>query len=229
MHYQQINLPSGTICQYQTNQLTFGFTKRGIKKSDLMGYLKLKISKELKQIHSDKIFFTADINRRQEGDGIILNEDNILAIIKTADCIPLFFHTANSAVGGILHIGWQGAALDIEKKLIHILKSKLKVEPSDIIFYIGPGICQDCYEVGGELKARFQNQDIINQIFIKKSPSEKYHLDLKKKIKLSLIQDGVLKENIIDLNFCTFTNKEFYSYRRDPKIKGRIYNFMIRY
>lgn len=211
---------------YENNKITFGFTEKKFKLEYLLSIFEEYNIKELKQIHSDNIFFSSKIRPGLEGDGIILDQKKIIIIIKTADCIPLFLWNSKCSIGGIIHIGWRGLLNGIEKKLIDLLKNG-GIDIKGLNFYFGPSIERGCYEVDNNLYNTFYSKNYRKNIFFKKS-EKKYLMDIKKGIYLSLKESGILEKNIMDSNICTFCeNHRFPSYRKNGKTENRIYNFLL--
>jgi YfiH family protein len=202
-----------------------GFTEYGFELEDLAELFKEGQMLELKQVHSDIIHFSGEIGPLTEGDGIILTLKNRIAVIKTADCVPLFFWHENYSIGGIIHAGWQGFYKGIESKLLKLLAEKA-VKLEHLYFYMGPSIEKNCYEVGRDLYEKFSGKDYRDEIFFKKN-KEKFLMDIKRGIYLSLKKSGIRDERIMATNLCTYCEtSRFPSYRRDKKTGNRIFNFL---
>lgn len=226
------------INYYENDRIVFGFTERGFTLQTLAGVFGCPL-KELKQVHSDIVRFSSRIptvhppfeEPVMEGDGIILDETGTMAVIKTADCTPLFFRDENHTVGGVVHIGWQGLYKGIEKKIPALLE-KRSIPPDNLYFYLGPAIEKFCYEVGTDLYEKFSLKGYRDNIFSKKTGREtgKYWMDVREGISRSLEEMGVPAQRITKSGLCTYCETErFPSYRRD---KGpddgnrRIYSFL---
>lgn len=235
------------IHYYQDHRIIFGFTEKDFELKDLATFFQAHANRlvELKQIHSDIICFSSQIESAPldqvdqketiiKGDGIILDELNTMAIIKTADCTPMFFWDDDYSIGGVIHIGWQGLAKGIETKLLSLLEKRY-ISPDRLHFYLGPAIESQCYEVGEDLYEKFSPRWYREKVFSRHEEKlGKYQLDIKKGISLSLQESGVPMERIIDVGICTFCEAErFPSYRQDRRSGatgencGRIYNFLL--
>ncbi|MCK4836879.1 MAG: polyphenol oxidase family protein [Candidatus Aminicenantes bacterium] len=211
---------------YQNNRIALGYTEIDFPLNDLSEYFHHLPVVELKQIHSNKILFSSEIRPGTSGDGIILDTIKRIALIKTADCVPLFFWNQDFSCAGIIHCGWKGLQKKIEKNLIDIIKER-RITAEKFWFYLGPGIEKKCYPVGPELYESFYAHNYRKQVFSKKRRGG-FFLDIKKAIFLSLIELGISSERIIDSNICTFCEENrFPSFRRDGKSKNRIYNFLL--
>ena len=210
---------------YENKKMVLGFTENKFKTTDLEVIFPGYHIVELKQIHSNIIWFSGDIKPGTRGDGIILKNKKKIAVIKTADCVPLFFWDKHHSVGGILHIGWRGLIKQIEKKLIEEL-GEMGINLKNVYFYFGPCIEKKCYCVDQKLYKRFEST-IYHDSFFRENENQ-FLLDLKLGISTSLIKNGIFRKNIHDSRLCTFCEKNrFPSYRRDNKTDSRIYNFFL--
>jgi YfiH family protein len=159
-----------------------------------------------------------------------------MAIIKTADCTPLFFwyhDDADCTIGGVVHVGWRGLLKGIEKKLLELLAVKFgTVDIRRLNIFLGPSIEKNCYPVGPDLyemfSAKSYRDNIFSPFYSKKDRVIKYLLDVKKGIRLSLKESGIPDQRIQASTLCTFCEKDrFPSYRRCPTPGKRIYNFLL--
>ena len=157
-----------------------------------------------------------------EADGLILERPGVVAVVQTADCLPLFFFDDERRCGGVVHVGWRGLLQGIEEKLVERLGGGL----AGFSFYLGPAIERSCYEVGEELPELFAKKPYAKDIFALVNHG-KYAMDLKAGVKLSLAARGVAADRIQDCGLCTFcSGGRFPSYRRDGKTGRRIFNFL---
>lgn len=221
---------------YETPQIIWGFTEIHFSFTDLSRLFSPYKLIELKQVHSDIIHVSSQIGPDNEGDGIILDQKDIMAVIKTADCTPLFFwyhDSAGCAIGGVIHIGWRGLLKGIEKKLLELLAEKfVNLDIRQLNVFLGPSIEKKCYQVGADLYEMFSlktyRDDIFSPPYTNRDRGDKYLLDLKKGIRLSLKESGIPEQRIWESPLCTFCEKDrFPSYRRCPTPGKRIYNFLL--
>ncbi len=215
---------------YENDSIVFGFTEIGFKLNDLSTYFPTQQLLDLNQVHSNIIRFASQMEPGMEGDGIILDEPATMAVIKTADCTPLFFRDHHYSIGGVIHIGWQGLLKGIEKKLVELLEKEKSIQSENLYFYFGPAIEKECYEVGEDLYEKFSSKSYRENIFFYKSlpKKRKYLMDVKKGICLSLQESGISPSRITDPALCTFCEaRRFPSYRREKGTVSRIYNFLL--
>lgn len=242
IEFERIEKTGNVANVYEDAGIVLGISEHGFDFNNLAAWFPVEQIVELKQVHSNIIRFAGEIEVGSEGDGIILEQRNRMAVIKTADCVPLFFWCKEHSIknplpgrgaskgrgglaAGIVHVGWQGLQKGIEKKLLELLAKK-QVPFEDLHFFMGPAIEKNCYEVGRDLYEKFSGKEYRDEIFIKKN-REKYLMDVKRGIFLSLKGAGIRDDQIEQTDLCTYCEKErFPSYRRDKKTGRRIYNFL---
>jgi YfiH family protein len=221
---------------YETPQIIMGFTEIHFSLSLLSRLFNTYKLIELKQVHSDIIRVSSQIEPGTEGDGIILDQTDTMAVIKTADCTPLFFWyhgSTDSSIGGVVHIGWRGLLKGIEKKLLKMLAEKFtSVNIRQLNVFLGPAIEKSCYPVGPDIYDMFSSKtyrdDIFYPLYTSRNKKCKYLLDVKKGIRLSLRESGIPDQRIWESLLCTFCEKDrFPSHRRCPTPGKRIYNFLL--
>ncbi len=100
-----------------------------------------------------------------KADAALTMERNVLLVIRTADCLPVFFHTdgdAKDVLVGALHAGWRGLARGVISHTLSMarhtiersIRMKLEIaEPLHI--FPGPYIPGSVYEVGPEVACHF--------------------------------------------------------------------------
>lgn len=223
---RDLTINNHIITLFENGPLALGYTHRGTTLDELTTLIPGDRHIQLTQIHSDVIIPSHQIHSDSRGDGILLTEINTIGIIKTADCVPLFFWNQQLTTGGILHVGWRGLHRGIEIKLLPILK-KMGVLPSEMHFYLGPAIQKECYTVSEDLHQKFSDKSYCKQIF-QKNRADDYQMDLKKGITMSLVSLGIPRSNIRDSGICTSChNTSFPSYRFSGGSSERIYNFIM--
>ncbi|HEX7502834.1 MAG TPA: polyphenol oxidase family protein [Acidobacteriota bacterium] len=208
---------------HESENLVFGFSGADFPAADLKRLFPDQPLLFLKQVHSDRIVAAAEWRAGLEADGLFLDRPGAVAVIQTADCLPLFFFDDARRRGGVIHVGWRGLQSGIEEKLA----ARLGADLGSYSFFLGPAIEKKCYEVGEELPRLFANKKYGREIFSIKGGG-KYLMDLKAGLKLSLAALGVAAERIQDSGLCTFCSRgRFPSYRRDGRTGKRIFNFLL--
>jgi len=219
---QAMSIAGHGLAIHETADLVFGHTDAGFPAPALKLLFPSLPLLFLKQVHSARIVSDAEWQAGVEADGLLLERPGRVAVIQTADCLPLFFFNDERRRGGILHVGWRGLQQGIEEKLAERLGGKV----NDFFFYLGPAIEKKCYEVGMELPGYFAKKSYGNELF-SEIGGGKHLMDIKRGVKLSLAALGVDPGNIQDSGLCTFcSGGRFPSYRRDGKTGRRIFNFL---
>lgn len=207
---------------YEDKNFVTGFTEIGSEIEDIGEYFGIKRIIQLEQVHGNKIFYSKEVKGYPEGDGIIIQEKNVMAVIRTADCTPLYFWTPEGDTAGVIHIGWRGLHSGIGNNLLDMLRKK-GTDTNELSFFTGPAIEGNCYTVQQDVVDLFKDFSYSNRIFAK--TPEGYSLDVTRGVESCLIESGVPAENISRLGICTFCDPRFPSYRRGDREK-RIFNFI---
>ena len=117
----------------------------------------------VRQIHSDIIRCIDSIpgSTGQEplsGDGLITAIPGLLLAIQTADCLPVILVDTKRHVVGVFHAGWRGTVSRIVEKGVGEMHRCYGTNPRDLKAAIGPGVGGCCYEVGEEVRIKFESQ-----------------------------------------------------------------------
>jgi YfiH family protein len=202
----------------------------------------------LRQIHSDIIHFVDSPRAAQlAGDGLVTATPGLLLGIQTADCLPVMIVDSKRRAVGVFHAGWRGTLKRIVEKGVGAMRRHFGSLPRDLKAVIGPGIHGCCYEVGEEVRNKFESQfaygpKLFREIEEPDPVREKYpmlfltarapgHSILPKKIFLDLVEAnrrqllavGVLKKNIEVSPLCTNCRTDLlFSYRAENGKTGRM-------
>ena len=197
-----------------------GYTNTSLK-GDLPDDLKLGLSylntdfevDHLKQQHSNQVNII-DKGGLYIGDALFTKEKNLVLVVRTADCLPLYFYSAELGVIGAVHMGWRSAKDNILENI--------KYDLSLFNVVAGAGLRGCCYEVGDEFFG-FNN---MRGYLIKKD--NKTYLDIISFAKDSLVKNGLKGENFFDIGKCTLCSDEgFFSYRKSTT-ESRMLSFILR-
>ncbi|HEY2837181.1 MAG TPA: peptidoglycan editing factor PgeF [Rhizomicrobium sp.] len=167
----------------------------------------------LAQIHSANVHTIGpdwDFASRPEGDGMVTTQPGVMLGILTADCAPVLFADTEAGVIGAAHTGWKGAVAGVLENTIAAME-RLGAKTGRIAAAIGPTISQTNYEVGADLRARFDGAD--DRFFVPSNRPGYFRFDLPGYVTQRLNQAGV--GSISDLGLCTYPPENgFFSYRR---------------
>jgi polyphenol oxidase len=160
-------------------------------------------------------------------DAIVSNAKQVLAGVKTADCVPILIGDPATRSFAAIHAGWRGTYAGIVLYALERLTSEYKVRPEDCRIAIGPAAASCCYEVGSEViegfHERFPN---ASDLF---TPTREGHarIDLYKANRDQLVAAGVAAERIHTAPLCTMTRNDlFFSYRREKQVHGKVGRLM---
>lgn len=204
----------------------------------------------LRQIHSDVIHCVNGIAAEPlVGDGLITSTPGVLLAIQTADCIPVILVDVKRRAVGVFHAGWRGTVKRIVEKGVGEMFRHFGTRARDIKAAIGAGIQGCCYEVGEEVRTKFESQfsyaaSLFREVKDSDPVREKYpllfltarapghsegmlpkriFLDLVEANRQQLIAAGVPKKNIEASPLCTNCHPEvLFSYRAERGKTGRM-------
>jgi len=179
-------------------------------------------------------------------DGLLTKEKGIALSVFTADCIPILYFDPVKEVIGTSHCGWRGTASLMQSKIVQTMGKEFGSHPEDIYVVMGPGICQNCYEVSQdvadvffdiekrtkkslkELSAKEMYDAEGNACIVRKGKQAgKYHVDLWLANLCILMQEGVLPEHVSISNYCTAQNSQYlFSHRATQGKRGIMGGFI---
>jgi YfiH family protein len=167
------------------------------------------------QTHSPNVVVATapwDNGSRPMADAIVTRIAGLAVGASAADCGPILLVDPNARVIGAAHAGWKGALTGVLESAIDAME-KLGAERNGMIAAIGPLIRQPSYEVGAEFVERFIDADTENALFFMPSVRAGHSMfDLAGFIRQRLENAGVLM--IDDIGIDTYTDENFFSYRR---------------
>ena len=153
-------------------------------------------------------------------DGLITNEKNIALVTTHADCVPIYFYDPVNKVIGVAHSGWKGTLYKIAEEMISKFVQDFNSNASDILVSIGPSLCQDCFEVDVDVKDLFLDENKDYEKFMY-HVGKKSYIDLWAINEYIMINNGVKKQNIDNMNICTKCNMDkFFSHRGHKGKRG---------
>lgn len=92
-----------------------------------------------------------------EADGQVTSRKNVALGMFAADCLPVLMADPEAGVIGAAHCGRRGLQKGAIGATIEKMVSK-GAQPERIVATLGPCICGDCYEVGGDIADEFDAQ-----------------------------------------------------------------------
>ncbi len=255
----------GVSRSYGGNALNLGFTKQdsraAVGRNRELFLKELGVSNgrtrwpllSLRQIHSDLIH-CVDRTRVDEmtkqplaGDGMITDTPGLVLAVQAADCLPIILVDRKQRAVGVFHAGWRGTVKRIGEKGVGEMRKHFKSNPRNLVAAIGPGVHGCCYEVGEEVRTRFEAQfayadTLFREVKESDPVREKYpllfltarapglgeltaklFLDLVEANRRQLLDAGLMAKNIDTAALCTSCHTELlFSFRAEKGVTGRL-------
>jgi YfiH family protein len=198
------------------------------------------------QVHGAEILVRRlghrDAPRLPIADVIVSDDPGIAVAIQTADCVPILIADRRTGAVAAAHAGWRGLAAGVPRVTVEALSREFGSRPVDLIAAAGPSIGACCYEVGPEVRARFEKAgwrapSLARWFFPEARPtaanpsmprlhaSRPGHLffDCARAARDQLEAAGLLPEQVFTPDLCTASHAEaLCSYRRDGTSAGRM-------
>lgn len=177
-----------------------------------------------KQTHSDHIVCVEEKTETiffEDCDGFVTKRKDVVLFTKYADCMPVFLLDPKKEVIAVVHSGWKGSFQEISGKAVELMRDRYSCMPVDIQVILGIGISKERYEVGQDFFEHFSSHFSAERV--QKSFEQrqgKIYFDNQEFIVQTLLEKGLLLENIVRNTLCTYQGN-FHSYRRDREHSGR--------
>ena len=165
-------------------------------------------------------------------DGIMTDVPGVCLVTSYADCVPLYFVDPVHRAIALSHSGWRGTLGNICRKTVDEMNRLYGTEPGDLIACIGPSVCADCYEVGGDVADRFTAAygEASDRVVLphNSGASGKYQLDLAVANRINMERSGILPGHISMPDLCTCCNDRFlFSHRASGGKRGGLCAFLM--
>jgi YfiH family protein len=168
----------------------------------------------LNQTHSTVCVVAEEDSIRDADAAVSRSAQHPLAIL-TADCLPIMLCSTQGNEIAAIHAGWRGLFNGIVENTL----KKMHNKPQDLMAWVGPAICQSCYEVGDEVYNSFTTKYPLSKAAFKAN-NAKWLANLPLIAEMVLNAEGV--HAVYQSALCTYElNSEFYSYRKQAQT-GRI-------
>ena len=166
----------------------------------------------LKQIHSSNICMV-ERPGLYTGDGLFSCGKELALMVKSADCLPLFFYEPARDIIGMVHLGWRPASQGILDNI------SLNIKKTVILAGVGMREC--CYEVGEEFLGDIRLCPCIE------NRERSLYFNPIQFVKSQLIPRGFRENAMYDIDICNFCDDRFHSFRREHT-KKRTLSFIVR-
>lgn len=191
---------------------------QNVDKNRLILKQQLSLPSEPQWLNQTHTILVADLDRQctsPEADAAITSTAGKVAVVMTADCLPVLFCNQQGTEVGAAHAGWRGLLNGILEQTV----SQMKSQPSQLMAWLGPAISAQHFEVGAEVLEAFTQHDAATgEYFFNNRPGH-YLADLYAIASYRLKKLGI--SHISGGQYCTYADSaRFFSYRRD-KNTGR--------
>lgn len=178
-----------------------------------------------------------------DADIIVSNDPGVAIAIQTADCVPILIADRRTGAVAAVHLGWRGLAAGVPRLSVEALAREFGSRPADLIAAAGPSIGACCYEVGPDVRRRFEEarwpESTAGRWFFTRpqptmgNPSMAglrteprpghWYFDSGRAASDQLESAGVPRDQIFVAGLCTASHpRALCSYRRDGTEAGRI-------
>ncbi len=161
----------------------------------------------LNQTHSTNVIRLSKpvVAAAKEADASYTSVCNLPCSVMTADCMALMLANTSGTEVAAIHAGWKGLLNGVIENTVAQFSSHHK----DIHVWFAPSICQQHFEIGGDVTNLFSQ-----------FPSALKASSAKNKMLLNLIEVANLKLDALGIvqryysNICTYSSAKLFSHRR---------------
>ena len=177
----------------------------------------------LNQVHGATVVTAETVRGSQEAvdaDAVVGFEPGDVCAVRTADCLPVLFCSADGRTIAAAHAGWRGLAGGVLENTV----AAMQCRAADLVAWFGPAISQANFEVGEDVRSAFISADPAAEVLFTANDRGRWQADLYGLARRRLHRCGV--EVIYGGGWCTFADDQrFYSYRRAAET-GRMVSFV---
>ena len=179
------------------------------------------------QVHGNrvlpvKVFSPALLT--EKADALITSLKDQPVGVFSADCLPLLIYSDETCAA--VHAGWRSTLQNIAAASVKTFADLYGIKADRLKAFIGPCIGQCCLEMGDEVYDEFTGENAeYAEFFVRQT---KWHLNLRALNRFQLVKSGVMPDQIVDFERCTFCRvDEFYSFRRQRQRNGSMFSFIV--
>jgi YfiH family protein len=163
----------------------------------------------LEQVHGIRVL-ELERERSSQADGAVTSRAGVVCVVMTADCLPVLFCDRDGTRVGVAHAGWRGLLNGVLPAAV----AALRLDPNNLIAWLGPAIGQQAFEVGAEVRDAFVAGSAAASHRFVPNPRGRWQADLYGLARDSLAAAGVT--GVHGGRFCTYTEADrFFSHRRE--------------
>ena len=168
----------------------------------------------LNQVHGCRVVDAAQVRTLEQADASYSHRPEVVCAVMTADCLPVLICSADGQSVAAVHAGWRGLLNGVIGNTVSAMQS------AELLVWLGPAIGPEAFEVGGEVRLAFVEQDPDYDQAFYPLDNGKWLADIYQLARINLAEAGI--DQVYGGEYCTVAEPEhFYSYRRD-KETGRM-------
>jgi YfiH family protein len=153
-------------------------------------------------------------------DALLTEVPGVALVVRTADCLPVFFADPQRPAVGLAHVGWRGVVGALLVRVVAAFRHAYQSPPEALRVAIGPGIRACCYDVGPEFAQWFGSSVQVR--------GNRRTCDLVGAAMEQLVRCGVPAQRIVDTGSCTACDTErWFSFRREGESTGRLRSLIM--
>lgn len=182
-----------------------------------------------KQVHGKTVTYVTQANKGSgaldyensinDTDGFLTDKKNVPMAILTADCLSVFIYDPRRPAVGVLHAGWRSTEKNICAEGVRLMQENFASRPDELLVGFGPSIRSCCFEVAKDFKSNFGFGLIERQGHI--------FMDISLINQKQLIECGIKEKNIFDPGICTFSDNDYFSFRKEAEGAGRMISVIM--
>lgn len=147
-----------------------------------------------------------------EADAAVTTRAGTVAVILTADCLPVLFAAADGSAVAAAHAGWRGLAAGVLENTVSALRARAPGVPLQA--WLGPAISARHFEVGADVRDAFLRADPGATAAFVSGRDGHWQADLAALARQRLARLDVQVSG--GGNRCTYAEEaDFFSHRRD--------------
>lgn len=163
----------------------------------------------INQTHSSDTV-VLELDHRRDADAAITRRPGVVAVVMTADCLPILVCNRDGSEVAAIHAGWRGLHAGVIQTAIDSMNSPAQ----RLMAWIGPGISQDHFEVGADVYNAFIDSVADAEGCFRAHRQAHWMCDLAGLATQVLAQLGI--GEVYRDPHCSYRDDElFYSYRRN--------------
>lgn len=174
----------------------------------------------LAQVHGSEVADLDDPDAPPTADAAATSTPGTVAVVLTADCLPVFLCRDDGSRVAVAHAGWRGLAAGVLENAVAAVGG----EAARVLAWLGPAIGPLAFEVGPEVREAFVATHPAARHAFAAGEGDRFLADLYALARLRLAAAGVTA--VSGGGFCTRTQADrFFSYRR-ARASGRLGAFI---